>query len=85
MSLAQIQQIGPVDILFMPVGLPAGLSDGDRRTIVAQLRPRLIILMGRSEAFGSFASQFPRTYRPSKPSILMGLAILPREQLVVVF
>jgi L-ascorbate metabolism protein UlaG (beta-lactamase superfamily) len=85
LSPAQIQQIGPVDILFMPVGLPAGLTDTARRTIVAQLRPRLIILMGRSETFASFASQFPRVYRPSKPSILMGMEILPREQLVVVF
>jgi L-ascorbate metabolism protein UlaG (beta-lactamase superfamily) len=85
LSPAQIQQIGPVDILFMPVGLPAGLTDTARRTIVAQLRPRLIILMGRSETFASFASQFPRVYRPSKPSILMGMEILPREQLVLVF
>ena len=85
LTSAQIREIGPVDVLFLPVGLPAGLTDTDRHTIIAQLRPRLIILMGRSEAFGGFASQFPKVYRPSKRSILMGLDILPREQLVVVF
>jgi L-ascorbate metabolism protein UlaG (beta-lactamase superfamily) len=85
LTSAQIREIGPVDILFLPVGVPAGLTDANRRTIVAQLRPRLIILMGRSETFPSFASQFPRVYRPSKRSILMGMDILPREQLVVLF
>lgn len=85
LTSSQIREIGSVDILFLPVGVPAGLTDADRRTIIAQLRPRLIILMGRSEAFASFASQFPRVYRPSKRSILMGMEILPREQLVVVF
>jgi L-ascorbate metabolism protein UlaG (beta-lactamase superfamily) len=85
LTSAQIREIGPIDVLFLPVGVPAGLTDADRRTIIAQLRPRLIILMGRSEAFASFASQFPRVYRPSKRSILMSTEILPREQLVVLF
>jgi L-ascorbate metabolism protein UlaG (beta-lactamase superfamily) len=82
---AQAQQVGPVDILFMPVGLPAGLSDEDRLTIVRQLRPRLIIPMGRSEAFSGFASHFPRVYRPRTPSILLSKEILPVDQMVVVF
>ena len=85
LTSAQIQQIGPVDVLFMPVGLPAELTDVDRRTIVGQLHPRLIILMGRSEAFSGFASQFPKVYRPRKPSILLSKEILPIEQMVVVF
>jgi L-ascorbate metabolism protein UlaG (beta-lactamase superfamily) len=84
LTSAQIRQIGPVDVLFMPVGLPSGLTDAARRAIVSQLPPRLIILMGRSEAFSSFASQFPKVYRPSKPSILLSKEILPIEQLVVV-
>ncbi len=85
LTSAQIREVGPVDVLFLPVGLPAGLTDADRHTIIAQLRPRLIILMGHSGALGGFASQFPKVYRPSKRSILMGVDILPREQLVVVF
>jgi L-ascorbate metabolism protein UlaG (beta-lactamase superfamily) len=82
---AQAQQVGPVDVLFMPVGLPDELTDVERRTIVAQLHPRMIILMGRSEAFSSFASQFPKIYRPSRPSILLSREILPPRQMVVVF
>jgi L-ascorbate metabolism protein UlaG (beta-lactamase superfamily) len=82
---AQALQVGPVDILFMPVGLPTGLSDEERLTIVRQLRPRMIILMGRSEAFSSFASNFPKVYRPPKPSILLSKEILPVDQMVVVF
>lgn len=82
---AQVQQIGPVDVLFMPVGLPAGLTDEDRRTIVGQLHPRLIIPMGRSEAFSGFASQFSKVYRPRKPSILLSKEILPPSLMVVLF
>ena len=82
---AQAQQVGHVDILFMPVGLPAGLTDEERLTIVRQLRPRLVILMGRSEAFAGFASQFPRVYQPRKSSILLSKEILPVDQMVVVF
>jgi L-ascorbate metabolism protein UlaG (beta-lactamase superfamily) len=82
---AQALQIGPVDVLFMPVGLPAGLTDEERLTIVRHLRPRLVILMGRAEAFASFASHFPKVYRPPKPSILLSKEILPVDQMVVVF
>ena len=82
---AQGQQVGPVDILFMPVGLPAELSDEERLTIVRQLRPRMIIPMGRSEAFAGFASYFPKVYRPPKPSILLSKEILPIDQMVVLF
>jgi L-ascorbate metabolism protein UlaG (beta-lactamase superfamily) len=82
---SQIQQIGQVDVLFMPIGLPSGLTDMARRTIVGQLHPRLIILMGRSEQFSTFASHFPKVYRPPKPSILLSKEILPVAQTVVVF
>jgi L-ascorbate metabolism protein UlaG (beta-lactamase superfamily) len=82
---AQALQIGPVDVLFMPVGLPAGLTDEERRAIVGQLRPRLITPMGRSEAFSGFASQFAKVYRPRKPSILLSREILPPGPMVVLF
>jgi L-ascorbate metabolism protein UlaG (beta-lactamase superfamily) len=82
---AQAQQVGIVDILFLPVGVPAGLTDEERLTIVRQLRPRMIILMGRSEGFSGFASRFPKVYRPRKPSILLSKEILPIDQMVVVF
>jgi L-ascorbate metabolism protein UlaG (beta-lactamase superfamily) len=82
---AQALQVGPVDILFLPVGLPAELTDEERLTIVRQLRPRLIILMGRPEGFSGFASRFPKVYRPRKPSILLSKEILPNDQMVVVF
>ena len=82
---AQAQQVGPVDILFMPVGLPAALTDEERLTTVRQLRPRLVILMGRSEAFSGFASYFPKVYHPRRPSLLLSKEILPQDQMVVVF
>lgn len=81
----QIQQIGPVDVLFVPVGLPSGLTDVSRRTIAAQLSPRLIVPMGRPEAFPAFASQFPKVFRPRKPSILISKEILPVEPMVLLF
>ena len=82
---AQAQQVGHVDILFMPVGVPAALTDDERLTIVRQLRPRMILLMGRSEAFSGFVSRFPKVYRPRKASILLSKEILPLDQMVVVF
>jgi len=81
----QVQLIGPVDVLFLPVGLPSGLTNSSRRTIIGQLLPRLIVPMGRSEEFSSFASQFPRVYRPAETSILLSKEGLPVEQTVLVF
>ncbi|HEY5812030.1 MAG TPA: MBL fold metallo-hydrolase, partial [Terrimicrobiaceae bacterium] len=81
LTASQIQQIGPTDVLFIPVGLPPALADAGRKTIVAQLRPRLIVLMGRPDEVSAFASQFPRVRRLSKPSILLSKEILPAEQL----
>ena len=34
LTSAQAQQVGPVDVLFMPVGVPAALTDDERLTIV---------------------------------------------------
>jgi L-ascorbate metabolism protein UlaG (beta-lactamase superfamily) len=82
---SQIQQIGQVDVLFLPVGMPSGLTNFARRTIIGQLLPRLIVLMGRSEEFSSFASQFQKVYRPTRPSILLSKEGLPVEQTVLVF
>lgn len=40
---AEVSQIGRVDVLFLPINAPAGLSNAERNEIVAQLRPRVIV------------------------------------------
>jgi len=40
---AEVSQIGRVDVLFLPIDVPSGLSNAERNEIVAQLRPRVIV------------------------------------------
>lgn len=42
----EARRIGPVDILFLPVGGPRQLTDSDRNRIIEQLQPRIIVPMG---------------------------------------
>lgn len=42
----QASEIGPVDVLFVPVG--GSLSPSARESVISQLRPRVVIPMGRA-------------------------------------
>lgn len=44
LSSAQVALLGPVDVVFIPVG--GSLSASDRQEVIASLRPRLVIPMG---------------------------------------
>ncbi len=54
LSSAQVSQIGPVDVLFVPVG--GSLSPSSRQTVLEQLRPRLVIPMGRGAGGWTYGS-----------------------------
>lgn len=54
LSSAQVSQIGPVDVLFVPVG--GSLSPTARQTVLEQLRPRLVIPMGRGAGGWTYGS-----------------------------
>lgn len=54
LSPAQVSQIGPVDVLFVPVG--GSLSPSARENVLAQLRPRLLIPMGRGAGGWTYGS-----------------------------
>lgn len=81
----EASEIGAVDILFVPVGVPAGLTDEARRTIVQQLRPRVIIPMGRGTEFTAFGSSLGKTYNIQGPSVLLAPEALPAEPTVLIF
>jgi L-ascorbate metabolism protein UlaG (beta-lactamase superfamily) len=85
LSSSDLALIGTVDVLFMPVGVPYSLSDAERQAIIAQLRPRVIIPMGRRAAFDAWASGFPKVYRLPGNSVLLNRSTLPAEQTVLVF
>ncbi len=82
---AEAQQIGFVDVLFLPVGVPAGLSNDERRIIVGQLQPRVIVPMGRGAEFSEFASGFPSIHRLPGSSVLLSQEFIPPGQTVLVF
>ncbi len=54
LSAAQVAQIGPVDVLFVPVG--GSLSPTARQSVLEQLRPRLVIPMGRGAGGWTYGS-----------------------------
>ena len=82
---AEAQQIGMIDVLFLPVGVPAGLSNEERRIIVGQLQPRVIVPMGRAAEFSGFASGFPAIHRLAGNSVLLSQDVIPPGQSVLIF
>ncbi len=82
---AEAADIGAVDVLFVPVGVPAGLTDDARRAIVQQLRPRVIIPMGRGTEFTPFGSSLGKTYHIQGPSVLLAPEALPEEPTTLIF
>lgn len=85
LSSADLSQIGYVDVLFMPVGAPYTLTDAERKAIIIQLRPRVIIPMGRTRSFDAWAAGFTRVHRLPGNSVLLNRATLPTEPTVLVF
>lgn len=71
LTSSQALQIGPVDVLFAPPG-------GASAAAVAQLRPRVVIPMGK-ETF------VPRVHNLPGSSVLLTRETLPLEQTALVF
>ncbi len=85
LTMSQVQQIGSVDVLFLPVGTPAGLSNAQRSTILGQVRPRVVVPMGSRSAIEAWAGGFPKVYRLPGSSVLFTRETLPFEQTALVF
>ena len=66
---AQLAQLGTVDVLFVPVGGP--LAPSARETVLAQIRPRVVIPMGHAAGwtYGSVQSVDGRSVLLSRPAL----------------
>lgn len=84
LTSAQLAQLGTVDVLFLPSGVPAGLSDSERQTLISQLQPRVIIPMGLTGQFGGWAGSMPVHRLPGR-SVLLSRDTLPATPTVLVF
>ena len=84
-SAPEVLQIGAVDVLFLPVGTPRGLSDAERQTIVRQLRPRVIIPMGRRGAISQWVTGIARLHQLPGPSVMLSPDNLPIDSTVLIF
>lgn len=71
LTSSQILQIGPVDVLFAPSGSAGAAA-------VAQLRPRVVVPMGRD----TFVS---KVYRLPESSVLLTRETLPAETTALIF
>lgn len=69
MTPAQVSELGTVDVLFVP--LAGSLSPSAREAVLAQIRPRLVIPMGRGAGWthGSVRSVEGRSVLLSKPTL----------------
>jgi L-ascorbate metabolism protein UlaG (beta-lactamase superfamily) len=85
LSAPEVLQIGIVDVLFLPVGTPRGLTNAERETIVRQLRPQVIVPMGRSSAISQWLRGISRLHRLQGSSVLFSRESLPPEPTVLVF
>ena len=75
----QISEIGTVDVLFVPVG--GSLSPESRETVLAQLRPRLVIPMGR----GAGGWTTGRIHSVPGRSVSLSRDILPLQTMTILF
>jgi len=69
LNAEQLAQIGTVDVLFVPVG--GSLSPAARETVLSQIRPRVVIPMGRGAGwtYGSVRSVDGNSVLLSRPSL----------------
>ncbi|MEI6338614.1 MAG: MBL fold metallo-hydrolase [Verrucomicrobiota bacterium] len=84
LSVTEMSQIGPVDVLFLPVGIPAGLTEATRQILISQLRPRVIIPMGHAAEISGWAAGFSNVHRVPGSSVLLSREALPAGQTVVI-
>jgi L-ascorbate metabolism protein UlaG (beta-lactamase superfamily) len=85
LSPSDAAKIGPVDILFMPVGSPDGLSNAERAEIITQLRPKVVIPMGQAGAVDAWASSLPHIYRLGGSAARLSPEAMPQVQTALVF
>ena len=73
---AQLAQLGTVDVLFVPVGGP--LSPSARESVLSQIRPRVVIPMGRGGGwtYGSVESVKGNSVLLSRPSLPLQTTML---------
>ena len=78
LTSAQLAQLGTVDVLFVPVGGP--LAPSAREAVLAQIRPRLLIPMGRAAGwtYGSVQSV-------AGHSVLLSRLVLPLQTTTLLF
>ncbi|MCX6969898.1 MAG: MBL fold metallo-hydrolase [Verrucomicrobia bacterium] len=69
LSSAQLSQLGTVDVLFVPVA--GSLSPSAREAVLSQIRPRLVIPMGRGAGwtYGSVRSVDGHSVLLSRPAL----------------
>jgi L-ascorbate metabolism protein UlaG (beta-lactamase superfamily) len=69
LSPAQLSQLGTVDVLFVPVA--GSLSPSAREAVLSQIRPRLVIPMGRGAGwtYGSVRSVDGHSVLLSRPAL----------------
>jgi len=83
LTAQQISEIGPVDVLFLPVSGP--LSDTELVVLIEQLRPRIIIPMGSRSDLLAWSGGYPRVHRVVDSSTWLNARGLPRAPTAIVF
>lgn len=79
----EVAQLGPVDVLFLPVGQPPYLSDEEREQIINQLHPKVVVPMGSPGAIESWIAGRGGVHRLTGPSVLLNAANLPGPTILV--
>lgn len=85
LSASEAIQIGQVDVLLLPIGVPASLTNSERQSIVGQLRPRIIIPMGREAEIPGWTAGYTNVHRLPGSSVLLSRETMPFEPTVLVF
>jgi hypothetical protein len=75
-----LRRVGRVDVLLLPVGAPAGLSDASRHRLVEQLQPALVVPIAGTRANAErFAQAYGDVVTLPGRSFLISKASLPRQ------
>lgn len=75
---SQLSHLGTVDVLFVPVG--GSLSPGEREAVISQIRPRVIIPMGRAPGW-----TYGSVQQVQGSSVLLSRPALPLQTTTLLF
>jgi len=90
---SEVLKLGDIDVLFLPVGAPEELTNAERKKLIEQLQPKIIVPMGYRtryttryafKSLGSWSTSPYKVRRLDSSTFTVSKATLPLETTVII-